>query len=203
MKKGLNLIIECPVCGKSLGLIRYMHIYSYGAKTYSDGNITTPNFIKNIELGACPDCSNSFWLNDVKIIGEKLNAVDSFSEPLVMPLDLEGYKTFLDTNIATIATEKELYIRLEIWHLYNLFILNDGGEMDNYYLKNARSIIKVFRTENSVERITLAELCRNTGDFNKAIELLDYEFDSVYLPSVNLIKKKALIKDPFPFEIIQ
>lgn len=105
------------------------------------------------------------------------------------------YSSLLKKGFAN-NVDKEIYLRIELWQLLNNKIrYNPNGFIDNLlkgnlkmafsgqkempeavkslFNSNLEKLIRVYIPENDEERLLLAEMYRELGDFNKALKLLE------------------------------
>ncbi len=121
---------------------------------------------------------------------------DDFSTKVV-----EYYADLLENEFA-VTVEREVYLRVELWRLLNnkerykpTSIINEllkgnikevlnrrlskkdsvteNNSSDNIYKDNLKKLINIFKPINEEQKMLLAEMHRELGDFSKALNLLN------------------------------
>ena len=219
-----QLTLECPNCKSRSQTYETMSYHVHSSIIFSDGKVESrpPTPINNSIL-ICPECKKAFWREDAK--SEDYSYEDEKSDlpqtmdvhdlPFAFEDDFTGklanyYQELLDTGFAT-SNEKEVLLRIEIWHLLNNKIRNKSNRIYyniktfgfKYVIKsfnnrrkkriefdenkkqfnlNLKKLISIFKPEFEEQNLLLAEMYRERGDFKNAIFLLE-EMDSLENPS--------------------
>ncbi len=220
-----QIILECPNCHGRSQAYETMSYHIHSSVVFSDGKVeSTPPTPFNERILICPECDKPFWREDAKVKNlldedENNNLVqtkDIHDLPFTFENDvsekmLNYYLDLLETGFAT-STEKEVFLRLEIWHLFNNKIRNKPRSIFSSLKKfdfkytirsienhkkariefnknkeqfdiNLNKLISIFKPEFNEQKLLLAEMYRELGKYNKAVSLLN-EFDD---------KEKSLI----------
>lgn len=202
MKCESTLIIECPECGKSLGMQNHVNKSSYGMNLYSDGNCKGKYFEKEINITSCPNCASYFWLTDAKQIGLKVNDPKTEGNELIVKFpNKKDFEEIIKFKSLKNSTEKEKYIRTQIWQIHNFELYQKKSIDQEYYTENVNQLIELIHPNEELDLLTLAELNRNIGNFEKCLSLLEKCSSEDLRIFVRKIKKKAQIKDTLIFEI--
>lgn len=178
MLPGPNYIYKCPNCGNLLKIRSLMSGNTIGAKVFSDGKSIAPMLPEFPNLTKCKKCDKINWLSKLKEIGtykffpenlEWLNADE------VKFLEIDEY---FDALKIAINSEEELYIRQRIWWTYNdrirqgQNIFND--EVDEIRWKeNVNNLINLFDKSDINQKIMIAEIYRNLGEFENCIKVIE------------------------------
>lgn len=173
-------IYQCPVCSNLLMKPNLMSGNTIDAKLYSDGRRIARMMPEFPNLTTCSKCSSIFWLDKLEEIGqytwgETINDEWKNAER-VRFLDIYEYFKALENKIYDSVTE-EFYIRQRIWWCFNdrvingekLFIQDQDASL---WSDNASCLLELFNPENEGERIMIAELNRNIGNFEKCKVIL-------------------------------
>ena len=148
-----------------------------------------PEFSNLIE---CKKCRNIFWLHKAKEIGEYSWGDDSNilwrNADNAEFLSIQKYFKALNINAAENSNE-EKYIRIRIWWGYNDRI-RKGERMFKFvndekkWKVNIDQLLKLLDSKNVYDRITIAEIHRNLGEFEKCLEIIN----SIADPELEWIK---------------
>lgn len=194
IKPFLDLTHMCPACGNYFYENDIMSFNTFGAICYSDGrmdNCYTPKW-----LTQCPKCLQYFakeYLFKLPVpvsvesgLADRGNKrryiVEHKNEYGHLDSFCGGGKGFYEKAleqglyfpIMVKDNEKIYYKRLlyrELWHEYN----RCRNQMDEaVYLKHCRELIEMIKDiKVDAYKLSLAELYRNVGDFEKCLAVLD------------------------------
>ena len=180
MIPGPNYVYKCPNCGNLLTNGSLMSGNTFGAKHYSDGKRIAPMLPEFPNLTKCKKCNTIFWLHKLKEIGAyewgDVNNSEWQNADTAEFLGIEDYFIALNNGIAA-DKEAELFIRRHIWWAYNDRI-RKGQEP--FYDKNDEirwtenlNQLKVLLNQSDInQRIMLAEINRNLGDFENCMNII-------------------------------
>jgi len=182
---------------------------TYGAIFFSDGKRWASMMPEFTLITKCKKCHFIFWLNELNQKGSY-----DFNDPNYESFEHIDDAEFLEisdyvmalNNLDTIDTNHEAYIRRQIWWGYNdrhrrneIFFLDDNDK--NVYYHNCNRLIELLDNTDENHIIMIAELYRNTEQYDKSLKLLNSlknpDFNWVVAP----IHKECLAKNPFVFEI--
>jgi len=135
---------------------------------------------KRLILTKCKKCNNIFWLNKLKEIGTV--EFDDYKNPmrknadLIESLKIDGCFKAIDTGIAE-NEQEEFFIRQLIWRLYNDRVRKGenqfiGVDDEIMWRENCYKLISLLDSADLDQRIMIAELKRNSGDFDGCLEIL-------------------------------
>lgn len=151
-----------------------------GAKLYSDGKTIAPMLPEFPDLTKCKRCDNIFWLSKL----EKIGTYEWWDHetPMWLKADraeflgIDDYFKAIDIGVAENELE-EFFIRQGIWHAYNdrirngenLFVdVNDEIKWN----ENCHKLISFLDLSDLNQRIMIAELKRNLGDFDSCLDII-------------------------------
>ncbi|OFX58603.1 MAG: hypothetical protein A2066_10385 [Bacteroidetes bacterium GWB2_41_8] len=133
------------------------------------------------DLVECKKCRNIFWLSKTKEKGEYSWGDESNphweNADVAEFLNIHNYFRALQLNVAESKNE-ELFIRKRIWWSFNdrgrnggkLFkFVNDGIR----WKENIDRLLQIFDIGDITQKVMIAELNRNLGDFDKCMELIN------------------------------
>lgn len=145
------------------------------------------------DLVECKKCRNIFWLHKAKRIGEY--SWGDESNPLwenadqAEFLNIHNYLRALQLNVAENENE-ELFIRKRIWWSFKDRV-RKGGKLFKFvndeirWKDNIERLLEIFDVEDIYQKIMVAELNRNLGDFDKCLGLIN----SIEDPELEWIKQ--------------
>jgi len=112
--------------------------------------------------------------------------------------------------------QHELYIRREIWWSYHKRLKSEFSRNKNIseitkqacllliednalYKENCRALIRLLNPKDEQQRIMIAELYRNLGEFDKCVELMDILSDIRYSGLKRMFKEECKKRNPLTF----
>ena len=160
-------IYKCPNCGSLFKRGSLISGNTFGAKLYSDGKTDAPMLPEFPVLTICRKCNTLLDIRALKEI-EKAEIHSQHIEYKYIP-----NANFLEMNDLYRALEKfpeyELDIRLDIWWKWNRSTILE----EKQYEDNCRALLKLLDPKDENQKIMMAELWRNLGEFNKCMELIN------------------------------
>ena len=190
MLPGPDYIYKCPKCSNLLKRGSLMSGNTFGAVLFSDGKQVAPMLPDFPNLTKCKKCDTILWLSEMKEIG----TCESWSEKPKPEWKNADYADFLSITdlfralkIDNVKSdkEKELFVRHSIWWAFNdriraskTIFIQDSDEV--LWKQNCLRLIELYDTTDINQKITVAELYRNLGEFDtcmKLINSLDSDFD--------------------------
>jgi len=198
MQPGPEYIYQCSNCENFISRGSLLSGNTFSEKLYSDGKSIAPMLPEFPAITICSRCKNIFWLDKAKEIGSYniLRPLDeewSDAEEATF-LSIDEYLLALDNKLAG-NVEEELYIRLRIWWGFNDRVRN-GEELFNNeneksnWLNNSDRLLELLDYNDVNERIMIADLNRNTGNFKKCLEIIN----SIESNDLNWLKS-AFVKE--------
>jgi hypothetical protein len=181
MLPGPIFIYHCPKCDNQIYNESVASGNTFGAVLYSDGKAIKPNYPDYPTLTKCSKCNTIFWLNKSNETGA-YNMNPSLNEKLkniekARFLNVYEYCDAIESILFNTKME-EKNLRLEIWWCFNdrdrkgeqLF----SSEADKLiWNKNALILIELLDANDINQKISIAELYRNLGNFEKCQEILN------------------------------
>lgn len=196
MDIGPIIIRKCQNCG---GLIEQETILSgntFGARYWTDGKMEAPMLPDLPQFVKCPHCGTNLWIEEQEKIAEVLpySVQEEFPEsrPYKIP-DLEDYFQVIKNPKLTCA--KKQYIRIQIWWTGNDLRRENGNrkvpEMSRQEIDNLQHLFLLLDHSNEQHRLMKAEIYRELGQFEEALELLDLPFGKDLQSTASFIKMLA------------
>lgn len=181
MKYGPNYLYECPNCGNLIQNRSLMSGNTIDAELYSDLRRIAPMLPEFPNMIECKKCRNIFWLNKTKEIGEyswgdEPNPLWEKADSAEF-LSIHNYFRALKEN-AVENQHEELYIRKRIWWSFN-DRLRKGGKLFRFVNEEVRwkanidRLLELLDIEQVDQKILVAELNRNLGEFERCLELIN------------------------------
>lgn len=183
---------------------------NFGSQYYTDGFVSGSMF-EEAYITRCPRCNTFYWkssLPTIELISERerINNKYGWSEDF-STFNL-NYETLLANPIWT-NLEQEQYIRVRAWWAHNhqyreefqsknpldqVFLKNDSLNSTEFQIsseqkKNLMRVIELLDLQLEENRLMMAEIYRELGDFDKSKSLLDFEFSEDMKDAVSIMKK--------------
>ena len=206
MMPGPIVIRACDLCGQPIQQWTLQSGNTFGAPFWSDGKLEAPMMPEIPFLVKCPHCEQMLWIEAADIIEEvELDAVSEEdgpfpgAEPFLYPDEEEYLQFFIFRDV---DEEEELYVRLHAWWCGNDpwrtdTSLNGGPERFSIpQRENMMRLSQLFGAEEPGDRVMLAELAREQGDFEEALEWLDGEFPKDWERGIEFLRQQCKKRDP-------
>jgi len=213
MLPGPDLIIECPACHAPARVQTLESGNTLGATLWTDGKMIAPMLPEFPELTSCRNCGSYFWISDAKVLAElerrhpESRAIPAHweSAEVVKELSAAEYLEALETGVAR-KREQELYIRLHAWWAANDSYRSSGKttrkkstnppQRSPEATMNLERLLDLLDVTDPEERLMKAEVLRELGRFDGALELFDFDFPKDYAAAAAFIRNLAENKDP-------
>lgn len=181
MLTGPTYVYECPQCGNLLTNSSLESGNSMGAEYFSDGKVFAPMLPEFPDLTKCKKCDHIFWLSKLEEIGryqwsDEVNPQWE-SADMAMYLEINDLYRAIRGGIAE-TKEEELNIREQIWRAYNDRIRNgepifQDANDEALWKENVTTLLALFDQSDRNEKLMIAEIYRNLGEFEKSISILN------------------------------
>ena len=212
-------LLKCPVCCKHLCDIRFDSFTVLDSEQYSDGvMMSNPPMPEDTGLRICHYCDSVFWVENNTIETNKLvdetqsahkpadlfiknTAIDKLNNAL-FHLDL------LEKNIAE-TIEKEIAIRLYIWQklndVYRFELKFEDAKLKmlflNVFTNNLEKLKQIYKPQYEMQTLLYAEMYRESGEYEKAINIITEINDKSFCFSYDEILEKCKQKNSLVFKI--
>lgn len=174
MIAGNDLFYKCPKCGNLLSRMTFAMTNTFGLQLFSDMKEIMPNYPELPSISKCPKCNAVYWLDDETEI--VMNKSETENVKRAEFLNIYEYKAVANSMFCK-SEEDEVFVRKNIWWGFNDRIrkgeLIFNSEADKaLWAENAHRLSELLDFEDTDQRIMLAELCRNSGDFQECKDIL-------------------------------
>lgn len=207
MKYGPNYMYECPNCGNLIQNRSLMSGNTFDAELYSDLRRIAPMLPEFPDIIECKKCRNIFWLSKTKKIGEYSWGDDPNplweNADLAEFLSIHNYFKALKASLAENLNE-ELQIRKRIWWSFN-DRLRKGAKLFRFvndevrWKANIDRLLELLDIDQVDQKIMVADLHRNLGDFERCMELINSMEDAevVWLKALFQIECNKMNRNVF------
>ena len=167
MLPGPNLVYGCPNCGRKVLVKSMTSGNTSGATFYSDGTMDAPMLPKYPKEAKCKSCGTFFDFCKKNFVKKLENWMSNepdcdWAEFLAVEDYIEKIKLKQGSEIAN---------RLIIWQLANKS--SETIETERYR-ENCGRLIELLKDTNEYDfKVTLAELYRNIGAFDKCSDIIN------------------------------
>ncbi len=211
------IIKKCSECS---GLLLKYSIASgntFGAVFWSDGKMEAPELPEYPSLVKCPHCLSPVWIDELETVG-KVKSFQSLDTSVKnsLHLDVDDYASFLKDNRLDADAEKDLRIRAwwvgndgrrsnqtdhaatnkryQFW--FKLFKKEriekeQPSDFTETETNNLNALAALLDESDDSERLMKAEIMREQGEFDQALELLEHPFGKDLSEEVDVIKVRA------------
>lgn len=191
MTFGLMYAYRCTKCGTLKEKFTLASGNTFRAKTYSDGKLVANGIMEIPQLVKCGKCGQFFWLRKENEVGcykykdydklkqmvrkEEVANVDEIETAVFLTIN-EYHEVLGEDIIESVGDEH--YLRRQLWWKYNdrirdgVDIFIESGD-EKRWEENLIVLLTLMDERDIDEKIMLAELYRNLGNFKKCMELLD------------------------------
>lgn len=187
--------VECPHCQAAMTILALRSCNTFGATFYTDGHVEGAMYDETCRLNTCPACGKYFWLEDAKPRtddDDRAGAADELFPPAEGVRD-EGYETALRARPWT-SREQELYLRIRVWWWSNMPYRDQSAKRINvaeHDKANLMRLLELLDENDANHRLMRAEIYRQLGLFEQAIEELGDDFDDRYGLAARRIRELA------------
>ena len=173
MMPGSDEYFKCSNCDQVYSRGSLMSGNTFGAKLFSDGKNIAPMLPEFPRIVKCKKCNTFFWLieeNEVTLSKKNKNIEEAVF------LTIYEIQEAIDLNISKNNKELE-YLRIRLWWALNDKIReNDNIGFDKnekiLYESNCKILIELLDKNNLNEKIMIAELFRNIGNYNECKKIM-------------------------------
>ena len=225
--------LTCPHCGQRYSHDTMLSGNTCYATFYSDRCFDASMWYEEVVIIQCFRCKRFVWVRNMKeyvpqrgIRRFMLEFVDflclglSVFVPKTKPLTLQKLVEALASNVAEDRAD-ERYLRFSLWHLFNDRVRNKwfefkrtpeakalklwkNEEEKRLWNENLRSLFDLLDVSEANDRLVQAEICREQGEFDRAVEILDGitatpEYRTEVRIRARAIRRRCQDHDPFVF----
>lgn len=200
MLPGPKIIKKCSECFQLIEEHTIMSGNTFGATFWTDGKIDFPMLPDQPSLIKCPHCHALLWIDEQEQVGiiDRWGERDNFigSQSYDIP-SVDDHFTLLEKGNSN--TKKEKYLRMRAWWAGN----DERREsqvkcpLSDKEIKNLQMLADMLVETNSNDRLLKAEIMRELGRFDNAIDLLAGPFEDELSYFVDNLRVLVQKKDPF------
>ncbi len=195
MLPGRTIIMLCVHCREKFMQPTLMSGNTLGARFWTDGWREAPMLPDQPWLVKCPGCAGLLWLDEAEVAACIDPLEDEGCEHDDTPLyglpTEEDYLRLLST--CELEPEKEREARIRAWWEANHAHRGDDGSacdagFSDRQLDNLAKLSGLLNESASEERLMMAEIARERGDFEEAMRLLNKRFPADVAPVADAIR---------------
>lgn len=211
MLPGPTEIIECPECRVLARVPSLLSGNTIGARWWTDGKMEAMMLPQYPEITRCGTCAAYYWIPDALRIGEIEYNDDSKQRKIpeawreaekIRELSEDEYLQAIAGGLAK-PRKRELYLRTRAWWAGNDRYRSEDQVKPGQptpprspeATANLERLFKLLRTKDITERLLKAEVARELGRFDEALEILRSEFPSQYQRVVTRMQELSQAKD--------
>ena len=184
------IIRECPHCKAHVVQEDTLSGNTIGATYWTDGKREAKMLPDHPLLVKCPVCGLLFWVDEAVEIDSGFDAAKG-KQQVLAPSEKEVLN-FLEGP--ALPRDKELYVRVWAWRSANdawRWVPNATPAFSEAQVKNIKALSDMLDETEPNQRILMAEIARELGNFDECLRLLSHPFDEPYGHAVGFIKKLA------------
>ena len=189
-------LYKCPLCG-ALKVLHSSYGYNIsGVVRWSDSKKHYPQIQKPSYVQHCSSCGRYFFIEE-----ETLHKTDIYSSLDVSWGNLSYHSLREAFKQLSPSGRNERQIRLMLLHAHNdLYGGCEGAkpraeasiEEQQFFEENVRALISMANIKDPYDRLLIAELYREIGEFGEAVRLLREPFDYNLYIGLDAIRKQML-----------
>lgn len=202
---GPGEIIRCPFCNAAYLMQTLVSGNTFGGMCFSDGQHFYPMLPETPQITRCDTCLNFFWLEDIPVVENTPENSDGVEFPYVRWPSAEEYAEMLSLHFYRNA-EEEVYLRMHLWWVFNNRLRGeqkragtDHPSTEPFYEENLKAILRLKLVEEPKDFLMLAEIHRELGLFDEALDLLKRNKVDNLKDVARQIKEKIIQKDRYAF----
>ena len=207
MIPGPSEYYKCPHCGQISMRGSLISGNTFGAELFSDGKRIAPMLPEFPLIVKCKNCKMFYWLNEKNKVPElnfpnKTENVNIKADEAEF-LSIDEYQEIIDSKFNENEDEHK-YFRMRLWWAFNDKLREnnneDFSESENKLFEfNCLKLIDILNKDDINEKIMIAELYRNIGNFIESKKILDtikkddYNWIKIILENECLKENKKVI----------
>ena len=194
MKPGPNHILRLPVSGTLVKIATINSGNTFGARYWTDGRREAPMLPDAPWLRRQPVTRELFWTDECEKIAEEEpwgSAENEYEDvPFAAAPPARNYLRALASGLAA-TPGKERYLRTRLWWVSNDPVRRGKAAPPptDELKENLRCLRDLLDMDVPDQRLMAAEICRESGEFTAAREMLEFRFPEGFGKAVDLIKK--------------
>jgi hypothetical protein len=199
MQFGPERILACPICGAFAKTFTLISGNTFGAVHFTDGSMIAMHLPDVPRITRCKNCGSLYWLDDENVVWDPWGGVPVDPEireraESVEPASADDFAEALTAGLAT-DPEHEIYLRVRLWWAANQrFRTAPKDILPEWSADMAENLERLDQLLDKSEpggRLMKAEIARETGRFDEATALLDWEFPGDFAHTASEIRRLA------------
>ncbi len=186
MIPGPTYLYHCPGCSNVIANGSIVSGNTFGSALYTDARQIAPMLPEFPVITKCQSCNTILWLDKMEpfaSVNDPRDEACSNAQPAEF-LTMEDYFRALTMVVTNDSDER--YLRTRIWWKYNDRVRKDDNMFHSVpdwdrWRENSNKLLNLLDPNDVVQRLNMAELHRNLGQFDECLQLLkgvkdDYEW---------------------------
>ena len=184
------IIRECPHCKAHVVQEETVSGNTIGATYWTDGKREAKMLPDHPWLAKCPECSGLFWVDEAVEVDTGFDAAKG-KQNVLAPSGKEMLEFLSGPGL---PRDKELYVRVWAWRSANdawRRVSNATPAFSEAQVQNIKTLSNLLDQTEPNQRILMAEIARELGDFDNCKNLLSYEFADQFNYAASIIRQLA------------
>lgn len=200
MLPGPTIIRECPHCKGHFKESTIASGNTFGARYWTDGKMEADMLPEVDWLVVCPNCLAPVWVDFAAEVGRIARPFRQSEGDYQGADELEyGHAPTVESYLIalkdeTLPAEDQTYIRFRLWRLWNdprRNCANVDSPLKTYEIANLEALLKLIDGSDLNELVARAEINRELGRFEDALNLLNWPDKSSDGPRIKFIRQLA------------
>ena len=194
------VLLTCPHCGAKKEVVNRVPGDSFSRTVWSDNKVFAPTQPKASFVQKCTACGSYYLLSQQKV--EYSNGCSTESDELSYE-ELKEAWSFVQKHHNLTENERLSILIMQVWRFNDKYTRNGEVSIPNVEYKYIVGIIDQLLELDMVDDFLKAEMLRERGRFDEAIELFDKCFaENGFLKDIkSKFKEYSLRSDTRPFVI--
>ena len=194
------LLLTCPYCGAKKAVVNRVFGDSFSRTVWSDNKVIAPTQPKASFVQKCTACGSYYLLSQQTV--EYSNGCSTESDELSYEEMKEAW-SFVQKHRNLTENERLAMLIMQVWRFNDKYTRNGEVSIPNVEYKYIVGIIDQLLELDMVDDFLKAEMLRERGRFDEAIELFDKCFaGNSFLKDIkSKFKEYSLRSDTRPFVI--
>lgn len=194
LRFGPNKIRKCSNCAELFRERSIMSGNSMDAVWWTDGKLEAPSLPDEPKLVRCRKCQTLLWVADMELVGEEGFPTSKDPWRDVQRPERADEPNLLAYAAATKDPKKERYVRLRAWWSRNDAIRRGQPDTPGWTTERRQNIQRLqslLDLKEPQDRLLVAEIERELGNFDRALKILAEDFPEDYRYTANKVRTLA------------